>query len=232
MHRFYSDQLTNDTDIVVLNDLESNHAVKVLRLNEGQTVEILNGIGIIAQGIILSAHHKKCEVKIIEKQFIPQASKKLHVAISPTKSNDRFEWFLEKAVEIGVDEFTPLISENSERVKLNFERLEKIILSAIKQSLRPHKPVLNQPEKVISFIHRNPNALIAHCDVSFERIDLKNHTLIGDATIMIGPEGDFSRHEIQTALTHNLKSVSLGENRLRTETAGLVSATLLNALRI
>jgi 16S rRNA (uracil1498-N3)-methyltransferase len=154
------------------------------------------------------------------------------VAICPTKSNDRFEWFLEKAVEIGVDTITPLWSENSERSKLNVERLDKVILSAVKQSLRAFKPQFNPLQKVKEFIVENPACLMAHCNEAFERVDLMQIQTADEIVLMVGPEGDFSVSEIEYALQHQVKSVSLGDNRLRTETAGLVGVTLLNASRL
>jgi 16S rRNA (uracil1498-N3)-methyltransferase len=231
MHRFYAEQLETNSKTLTLNEVESNHASKVLRLNVDQSIEIINGKGLIAQAKIAVAHHKRCEVEIENIEFHEKSEHQIHLAICPTKGNDRFEWMLEKIVEIGVDRITPLISENSERSKLNYERLEKIILSATKQSLRAYMPNLNPQEKVSDFISNNKNALMAHCDVRFEREYLNAKHLNVDSTIMIGPEGDFSKKEIELALHHGLKSVSLGNNRLRTETAGLVAITLLKLER-
>jgi 16S rRNA (uracil1498-N3)-methyltransferase len=230
MHRFYSEDLEANTKELILNEFESNHACRVLRLKAGDTVELVNGRGFFALATIVQPHHKRCLLEINRIEFTEADEKRIHIAICPTKSNDRFEWFLEKAVEIGVDEITPLISENSERYKLNFERLEKIILSALKQSMRAYKPVLNPSIHVKEFIRLHREALIAHCDKQFQRFEIQR-SKPSTYTIMIGPEGDFSKSEIELALKHNLKSVSLGNNRLRTETAGLVAITLLNATR-
>jgi 16S rRNA (uracil1498-N3)-methyltransferase len=232
MHRFYAEQLETSSRTLTLNEVESNHASKVLRLNVDQSIEIINGKGLIAQAKIAVAHHKRCEVEIENIEFHEKSEQQIHLAICPTKGNDRFEWMLEKIVEIGVDSITPLISENSERSKLNYERLEKIILSASKQSLRAYMPNLNPQEKVSDFIANNKNALMAHCDSRFERESLNSKHLSSESTIMIGPEGDFSKKEIELALHHGLKSVSLGNNRLRTETAGLVAVTLLKLSEI
>ena len=231
MHRFYSEKLEAQQKLLTLNEVESNHACKVLRLEESSSIELINGRGIVAHAKIVQAHHKRCEVEILDCLEFPSEIHRIHLAICPTKSNDRFEWMLEKIVEIGVDEITPLVSENSERSKLNFDRLEKVILSAVKQSLRPFKPHLNPMDKVKDFLKNNPNALMAHCREDFERTDLKSHALRNEVVVMIGPEGDFSENEIKLALQNQVKSVSLGKNRLRTETAGLVAVTLLNASR-
>lgn len=231
MHRFYSEELNANTKELLLNELESTHACRVLRLKEGDRVELVNGKGCFALATIIQSHHKRCLLETNKIEFTEASEKRVHIGICPTKSNDRFEWFLEKAVEIGVDEITPLVSENSERNKLNFERLEKIILSALKQSMRVYKPILHPAIHVKQFITQNPDALIAHCDKQFQRVEFHRVKPVDCTTIMIGPEGDFSKAEIEFALQHNLKSVSLGNNRLRTETAGLVAVTLLNAAR-
>ncbi len=227
MHRFYAEQFEPNSKYITLNEVESNHACKVLRLAEGQSIEIINGKGLVARATIEKPHHKRCEVKIEQIQSFDPPKRLIHLAICPTKGNDRFEWFLEKAVEIGVDEITPLVSENSERNKLNYERLEKIILSATKQSLRAFMPILNPQEKVSDFISNNKTALLAHCDNAFERTSLSGLKTSEDVTLMIGPEGDFSQREIELALQNGLKSISLGQNRLRTETAGVVAVAIL-----
>jgi 16S rRNA (uracil1498-N3)-methyltransferase len=232
MHRFYAEQLESNSKFVTLNDVESNHACKVLRLTESEKVEIINGNGLIAAGTIIHAHHKRCELSIESIDVYEKPDKKIHLAICPTKSNDRFEWMLEKIVEIGVDTITPLVSENSERSKLNYERLEKIILSATKQSLRAFMPKLMEQQKVSNFIVAQPYALLAHCNEAFERKWLQPSAKVSETIVMIGPEGDFSKKEIELALHHGLKSVSLGNNRLRTETAGLVAVTLLKLSEI
>jgi 16S rRNA (uracil1498-N3)-methyltransferase len=232
MHRFYAEQLEPSSKIVTLNEVESNHACKVLRLIVDQSIEIINGKGLIAQAKIAVSHHKRCEVEIENIEVHENSERQIHLAICPTKGNDRFEWMLEKIVEIGVDTITPLVSENSERSKLNYERLEKIILSATKQSLRAYMPKLMEQHKVSDFIVAHPDAVIAHCNDAFERKFLHVPTKAKETIFMIGPEGDFSKKEIELALQHGLKSVSLGNNRLRTETAGLVAVTLLKLSEI
>ena len=232
MQRFYAEQLESNSNTLILNEVESNHACKVLRLSIGEPIEIINGKGLIARAKIVVSHHKRCEVEIEKIEIHQKPEQQIHLAICPTKGNDRFEWMLEKIVEIGVDSITPLISENSERNKLNYERLGKIILSATKQSLSAYMPKLMEQQKVADFITVNKNALIAHCDSRFEREVLNAKHSSSESIIMIGPEGDFSKKEIELALHHGLKSVSLGNNRLRTETAGLVAVTLLKLSEI
>lgn len=232
MHRFYQEDLQLESKELLLNEVESNHACKVLRMSIGDTLELINGRGLVGLAKISDAHHKRCRVEMVSIQSFAPAASRIHLAICPTKSNDRFEWFLEKAVEIGVDTITPLWSENSERSKLNIERLDKVILSAVKQSLRAFKPHLNPLRKVKDFIEAHPGCFMAHCNEEFERVDLIGLFKQDEMILMIGPEGDFSTREIQCALQHQVKSVSLGDNRLRTETAGLVGVTLLNASRL
>lgn len=231
MHRFFSDDLNTESSEITLNEVESNHACRVLRLINGDKIELFNGRGVVSLGEISLSHHKHCVIKILEFSTFPHPRQKIHLAIAPTKGNDRFEWFLEKAVEIGVDEITPLLSENSERFNLNYTRLEKVILSAMKQSLRTFMPTLHQPVKVKQFIELNKNVVMAHCNINFERSELRSIENNDSLTLLIGPEGDFSKSEIQFAIQNKVKSVSLGNNRLRTETAGLVAVTLLNAAR-
>jgi len=227
MHRFYANNLDIESILVELNEIESTHACKVLRLKIGDIIEVFNGTGMIALAQIENNHAKRCSIKILSVEQHEKQPGSVHIAICPTKSSDRFEWFLEKAVEIGVDEITPLHSENSERSKLNYERLDKIMMSAVKQSQRLYVPILNPLAKVSEFIKSNPNCLMAHCNSKMNRIEIMSIPKIGRSTIMIGPEGDFSEKEIQQAIEQKINSVSLGKNRLRTETAGVVAATLL-----
>ena len=175
---------------------------------------------------ILIANDKKCLVKILTvKTFEKPWNYYLHIAIAPTKLNDRFEWFVEKATEIGIDEITPIICEHSERKVIKKDRLEKIIHSAAKQSLKYHFPKLNEPITFNEFINSNfeGQLFIAHCEETGKK-SLKTEILPNqDVTLLIGPEGDFSTKEIEQSLVHNFIPVSLGESRLRTETAGVVA---------
>ncbi|MDO9274010.1 MAG: 16S rRNA (uracil(1498)-N(3))-methyltransferase, partial [Lutibacter sp.] len=175
---------------------------------------------------ILLADDKKCLVKIVSLETQQNdRNYYLHIAIAPTKLNDRFEWFLEKATEIGIDEITPIICEHSERKELKTERLEKIILSAAKQSLKFHFPKLNEPISFTVFMQSNFSGqlFIAHCEETSKK-SLKSELKPAlKTTILIGPEGDFSSKEIQQSLDNNFIPVSLGKSRLRTETAGLVA---------
>jgi 16S rRNA (uracil1498-N3)-methyltransferase len=210
----------------ILPDEESLHAVKVLRLKTGDSIQIVDGKGGFFNARITTPHHKHCAFEITE--TLVDASKRnyhLHIAIAPTKNIDRLEWFIEKATEIGIDEITPLICQHSERKIVKEERLEKIIVSAAKQSLRAKFPTLNPTCTFNEFI-RTYNAeqqFIAHCYTN-EKALLKSEIKHAKSVIiLIGPEGDFSPEEVSTAIKNGYQPVSLGDSRLRTETAGVVA---------
>jgi len=226
MQLFYNPEISLSSKQFTFNKQESRHIVRVLRKKEGDTILITNGLGQLFSSVIKMANDKKCLVEITN---IDNKSKDrnyyVHIAIAPTKLNDRFEWFLEKATEIGVDEITPIICEHSERKVIKKERLEKIIQSAAKQSLKFHFPKLNEPINFEKFINSNINGqlFVAHCKESNKKLLKSELKPILKTTILIGPEGDFSSKEIQQSLEHKFIPVSLGESRLRTETAGIVA---------
>lgn len=216
---------------VVLDETESKHAVRVLRLQKGSQVQIVDGKGGFFEAEITDTNPKKCHLSIIKSQA--EFGKKefhLHIAIAPTKNIDRFEWFLEKATEIGIDEITPLLTSHSERKTLNPERLEKILVSAMKQSLKAYLPKLNYltsfKELVINT--KSDKKLIAYCD-DIQKKHLKDlEVKRKDTLILIGPEGDFSPEEVEFAIENGFEVVSLGSARLRTETAGIVACNIVN----
>ncbi len=224
MNIFYAEDLSDAR--LLLNKEESNHAVHVLRLRTGETITLVDGKGTMARALITVNNLKACEVQLVEKHenFEPRPYY-LHLAMAPTKNIDRFEWFLEKATEIGIDEITPLLCKHSERKEIKAERLEKLIVSACKQSVKARFPVLNPMISFLDFIQRDMDAihLIAHCRAG-EKQSLKKILQPGkDALIMIGPEGDFDETEIEAAVKRGFIPISLGTSRLRTETAGVVA---------
>lgn len=213
-----------------LDEGESQHAVKVLRLQAGDEILVMNGKGTIGKAQITLPHPKKCECKILEKTLVSRRSVHLHLAIAPTKLNDRMEWFLEKVTEIGVEEITPVICARSERRQTNHERFNKVLIAAMKQSNNAWLPVLNEQEEFIKFIDRNEPGYIAHC-INTPRTPLKNATQTQNKiTILIGPEGDFTEEEVHLAIQKNWMPVSLGGTRLRTETAGIVACHTISLL--
>ena len=226
MQLFYNPEITKTTQELTFDKTESRHIVRVLRKTEGDIIFITNGLGQLFTSEIVIANDKKCIVKISNiEDYKKPWNYYLHIGIAPTKLNDRFEWFLEKATEIGIDEITPIICEHSERKVVKSERLEKIIHSAAKQSLKYHFPKLNEPITFNQFINSEftGQLFIAHCEETDKKL-LKSELIAQlKTTILIGPEGDFSIKEIQQSLEHNFIPVSLGESRLRTETAGIVA---------
>jgi 16S rRNA (uracil1498-N3)-methyltransferase len=210
----------------LLPEEESQHAVKVLRLQSGEEIEIVDGVGGFYKAVITNPHPKHCGFEVVEqKNDYGKRNYKLHVAIAPTKNIERLEWFIEKATEIGIDEITPVVCRFSERKIVKEERLEKIIVSAAKQSLKTYFPKLN-PLCTFAELVKNNQAtqkFIAHCYPEDKRLLHLEIVKGSDVLVLIGPEGDFSREEVEMAISCGFKPVSLGESRLRTETAGVVA---------
>lgn len=229
MQLFYDPQINTDATQSTFSQEDSKHIVKVLRKKVDDLVFITNGNGYLFESKILEADVKRCTVGIISVAKKEKRPYRLHLAVAPTKMNDRYEWFLEKATEIGVDRITPLLCENSERRIVKLERMEKVVQAAMKQSLQTYVPQMDNPLAFKDFMINIPKGqlFIAHCGVG-QRKGLEQllvpHT---DTTILIGPEGDFSPAEINLALAKGFLPISLGDNRLRTETAAiLASATV------
>ena len=209
-----------------LNEEESLHAARVLRLGAGAEIKLVDGKGGLYMARIIEVHHKRCITEIVEKHAeYEKRSYRLHIGIAPTKNTDRFEWFIEKATETGIDEITPLLCEHSERRHVNNERLQRIMIAAMKQSQKAYLPLLNEMttfDKWTFALSRAGNTAryIAHCN-NGERLLLKTCQPEQNVVIAIGPEGDFSLQEITQALDCGFKGISLGKSRLRTETAGV-----------
>lgn len=229
MQLFYIPNISGNE--VILDETESKHVVRVLRLTERTTIELVDGKGGYYTAEITDANPKKCRLAVTNAQKdFGNKNFWLHMAVAPTKNIDRFEWFLEKATEIGVDEITPLLCEHSERKVIKPERLEKILVSAMKQSLKAYLPRLNELTSFKDFVTKanHQNKFIAHC-YEGNKSHLKD--LIGvhsNTLVLIGPEGDFSPEEVELAITKGFTAVSLGNARLRTETAGVVACHIVN----
>ena len=211
-------------NVAILNEDESLHCVKVLRHKVGDIIQVIDGAGMRAIGKIEAAHAKQCAVSLTNKELVPKnRNYYLHIAIAPTKNIERIEWFVEKAVEIGVDEITFLRCKNSERTVVKDDRTRKVAESAVKQSKQAYLPKLNSVSDFNPFIKSAiaDCKLIAHCEEHAKQ-NIKQHISTNKSTlILIGPEGDFSKDEITLATTLNYLPVALGNSRLRTETAGL-----------
>lgn len=226
MQLFYNSEISIETKQITFDKIESKHIVRVLRKKENDILKITNGKGYLFDVRISFANDKKCLADIIavtEKKN--PRNYYLHIAIAPTKNNDRMEWFLEKATEIGIDEITPIICKNSERRIVKLERFEKIIQSAMKQSLKFTLPKLNEPRKFSDFINQNLDGkiCIAHCEKQEKKLLKSVIDASEKVTVLIGPEGDFSSDEINKALMKKIIPITLGKSRLRTETAALVA---------
>jgi len=227
MQLFYDKSIQKNDKQFTFDKAESKHVIRVLRKKENDILYLTNGNGFLFTSKISIANDKKCLVDIIKVEFKEKTfSYNLHIAIAPTKNNQRLEWFLEKATEIGISEITPLICNHSERKIVKIERFEKVLISAMKQSNQFYLPKMNESIPFKDFIKREQEGdlFIAHCEKtdkkSFKNQLKKNKKI----TIIIGPEGDFSLDEIELALKNNFIPVSLGNSRLRTETAGIVAA--------
>jgi 16S rRNA (uracil1498-N3)-methyltransferase len=224
MQIFYIPQV--DGEVVRLDEAESGHAVRVLRLKPGDDVVVTDGCGGWYNGVIGVAHHRHCSILIKRVQMdYGKRSFRVHLAVAPVKNNDRTEWFLEKATEIGIDQLTPLQCTYSERKNLNATRLQKIAVAAMKQSLKAWLPVIDEWVPFADFVKRPfvGTKLIAHCHPG-EKPHMKNVITAGEnVLVLIGPEGDFSPEEVSLALQNGFMEVSLGKSRLRTETAALVA---------
>ena len=211
-----------------LDDVDTRHAIKVLRKNLGDVLHITDGEGYLFEARIHKINTKNIELKIEDKQFFEAPKFELHLAIAPTKNIERIEYVIEKATEIGISKFSFIKTSNSERKHINLERLERIAISAMKQSLKFYLPQLSDIVEFEDFICNVQNEKKIICHYQENALELKTYTNIQDVCVMIGPEGDFSKEEFQLALQKGFEPVNLGDSRLRTETAALVAVTLLN----
>ena len=233
MELFYNENLSANDESLIFGSEESRHLSKVLRKKVGELIRVTNGKGLEWKGQITSTDSRKAAVKKMEATLHQNKIVPLHIAIAPTKSNDRLEWFLEKATEIGVTEITPLMCDRSERKTLKQERMKKILVGALKQSAQYFLPQLNH---IISFealmkLDHPQTKLIAHCQKG-NRIPLHQMGDLNDEIlIVIGPEGDFSMREIKTAQNYSFKEITLSSQRLRIETAAIVACSQVATLR-
>lgn len=225
MQLFFNPNIDETTQSFSFDKEESRHIIKVLRKKDSDILHVTNGSGLLFETQITLASDNKCIVEVLSITNAEKPKFHLHLAVAPTKMNDRFEWFLEKATEIGIQEITPIFCDRSERKVINKDRFEKIILSAMKQCNETFLPKLNEAISFKEFIKKQQNGLqlIAHCEETDKKSLKEVLKPNDDVTILIGPEGDFSEKEITLALENNYKPVTLGNTRLRTETAAIVA---------
>jgi 16S rRNA (uracil1498-N3)-methyltransferase len=228
---FYTPDIEDHSSLYVLNEEESAHAVKVLRLKEHDALTLVDGRGGWYDAVVEQPRPKHCEVRITAaRQGFGKRDNYLHVGIAPTKNIDRFEWFVEKATEIGIDAITPLLCEHSERKKLAEDRLQRIAIAAMKQSGKAYLPTLYPLTSFAEWLqHCGDGRKMIACCGSFEKQTLRQAYRTGDnAVVAIGPEGDFSPDEVKKAVSAGFECITLGESRLRTETAGMVACCEIN----
>ncbi len=224
MSIFYNKQLHKSNKEVIFLEDEAKHIIKVLRKKLGDKIFVTNGQGLKWNGLISSIGTKQVKVKKLKATISPVPKNNIHVAISLIKNRSRMEWFIEKATEIGVDEITPIICFNTESKNFNFNRSQKIMISAMKQSKRLFLPKLNPITTVKDFLSsQGDDIYIAHCHEHEKKIITQLESINSNVKIMIGPEGDFSVDEINLSINNGAIPISLGPNRLRTETAGILA---------
>ncbi|MEO9531374.1 MAG: RsmE family RNA methyltransferase [Crocinitomicaceae bacterium] len=216
-----------DINFGILDETESLHAIRVLRLKIGDHINIINGRGRFVIGKITSTHKKEAGFDIVEEPDIDTHPIPLHIAIAPTKSIDRFSFFVEKCTEMGIKEISPIQTSNSERTTLRIDKVEKVALSALKQSGNLYLPKLTELQSISDFLEQDFGTalkFIAHCETDAEKIKLSQSIEMNKkCVILIGPEGDFTQEEINLAKSKGFQAISLGSTRLRTETAGVLA---------
>ncbi len=223
MNLFYDPCIELSAKEFLLNEEESRHACKVLRMKNGDTLYLLDGKGHLFTTEILDSFSKKSLVKIVAVQHEMPSERHIHIAIAPTKNMDRLEWFVEKATEIGITEISLILCKNSERKVVKNERLHKIAIAAMKQSKRLYLPQINDMISLKEFLKVHPRGAIAHCFENKEQTTISKLMESANFPVLIGPEGDFSLEELQMVEKCEYKGITLGKNRLRTETAALVA---------
>ena len=227
---FFKENLDTDNSVITLDDESSKHIVQVLRMKPGEMLQLTDGKGNLVTAEIVNDHKKKCEVQITQKKFKPSLTRQVSIAISLLKNSSRFEWFLEKAIELGISEIIPMICERTEKQHFRYERMKSICTSAMLQSQQVWLAKLHEPKQFIDIFENinNQQKFIAHCnDTQKSHIIDSADRSVERQIIFIGPEGDFTTKEIEIAIKHSCFPVSLGETRLRSETAGVVAAAIL-----
>ena len=229
MQLFFAEDI--ESGYCTLSEEESHHCVKVLRKGAGDEISVTDGLGTLCRCRIVEPDAKRCGIEVVERLTeYGRRPFRLHIAVAPTKNTARMEWFIEKAVEMGIDEITPIVCDHSERCILKRERMEKIVVSAMKQSLKAYRPTVNELTPLKELIARpfDGQRFIAYCDGDHRQPLHDAYRAGADALMLIGPEGDFSTAEVEASLAAGFIPVTLGPSRLRTETAALAATAYFN----
>ena len=229
MKLFYNIDLNYNDKELTLFDSEHSHLTKVLRKKVDEIVYLTNGRGYLFEAVIIQINLKDTKLKILSSLKKPKRNYYLNVAISPTKKNDRFEWFVEKATELGISQITPIVCEHSEKKKINTERLERILISSLKQSNQFFKPEINSINTFENFILNNEDQLFMANLKTSNKLSEKLFTK-SNICLMVGPEGGFSDREIDIAKKQDIKEVTLGNSRLRSETAAIYGMSIIRSM--
>jgi 16S rRNA (uracil1498-N3)-methyltransferase len=227
MATFFAPEISINEKEFLLAEEESKHCIRVLRYEVGSKVDLIDGKGQQYKAVVIDNHPKRCKLQINEVIYHHKPQKQVHIALAPTKNMDRIEWFVEKAVEVGLTKLSFLQCVNNERSSINMDRIHKIAVAALKQSQRYYLPEIHEVISFEKFIKNNPNGYIGHC---YEGVKIKLNELINVGPFLIGPEGDFSKNEIDFSINHGYKAVHMSDFRLRTETAALTAVFSLNYL--
>jgi 16S rRNA (uracil1498-N3)-methyltransferase len=232
MNLFFSPELNETTNYITLSDEESKHCLKSLRLRANDKIYVTNGMGLKAEGFLINSDDTKCSIEVLQIIKIPSSAYKLNIAVAPTKNHDRFEWFVEKSSELGIDVITPIICEHSERKKIQHDRLQRLMIAAMKQSQRCYFPQINKEICFTEFISEpcDDQKFIAWCGDE-PKPHMKDMVTKGkNVRVLIGPEGDFTKVEVGIAITAGFVPITLGKNRLRTETAAIAACHIVNLI--
>ena len=226
---FYKENIDPAASVVTLDEDTSKHIVQVLRMKNGGQLQLTDGKGHLLTAVITDDNRKRCQVNVLSGVHHPPPAANISIAISLIKNNSRFEWFLEKATEIGITTIIPLLSQRTEKQQFRFDRMKSVLVSAMLQSQQAWLPQLSLPVSIDKLIAscNDEQKFIAHCIDEEDKVQLVKLQPFKAAVILIGPEGDFTKEEIDLALKNNFRPVAMGNTRLRTETAGVVAATIL-----
>jgi 16S rRNA (uracil1498-N3)-methyltransferase len=226
---FYIEEISDHSSQLVLNEETSRHVIQVLRMKKGERLNLTNGKGLLLLGEITAEDRKKCQVNILRVENKPRQGRQVTIAVSPIKNASRFEWFMEKATELGIYEIVPLVCSRTEKQHFRHDRMKNILVSAMLQSQQSWLPFLQEPENFKDYVAscKVPVKLIGHCEDDKQKVSITSFTAAQEICLLIGPEGDFTTDEVNKSMQHGFVPVHIGDTRLRTETAAIAGAAIL-----